>query len=82
METVQNLHGVPKIIVCDKDPVFIGNFWTELFYCLGTQLAHISSYHPRSNEKTNILDKHLEGYLHCFSYDKQTQWVKWFSLAE
>jgi hypothetical protein len=22
METVQNLHGVPKIIVCDKDPIF------------------------------------------------------------
>ena len=46
METVQKLHGTPKIIVSDRDPIFTGNFWTELFSCLGTQLAHSSSYNP------------------------------------
>jgi hypothetical protein len=47
MEKIQKLHGVPNIIVSDKDPIFTGNFWTELFSCLGTQLAHSSSYHPQ-----------------------------------
>jgi len=28
METIQKLHGNPKIIVNDRDPIFIGNFWT------------------------------------------------------
>jgi hypothetical protein len=28
METVQNLHGSPKIIVSDRDPIFTGHFWT------------------------------------------------------
>ena len=28
MEIVQNLHGSPKIIVSDKDPIFTGHFWT------------------------------------------------------
>ena len=42
METIQKLHGNPKIIVSDKDPIFTGNFWTKLFSCLGTQLAHSS----------------------------------------
>ena len=46
METIQKLHGNPKIIVSERDPIFTGNFWTELFSCLGTQLAHSSSYHP------------------------------------
>jgi hypothetical protein len=45
MEIVQKLHGSPKIIVSDRDPIFTGHFWTELFSCLGTQLAHSSSYH-------------------------------------
>ena len=43
METIQNLHGNPKVIVCDRDPIFTGNFWTGLFSCLCTQLSHSSS---------------------------------------
>jgi len=50
--------------------------------CLGTQLARRSSYRPQSDGKTEIVNKCLEGYLHCFVSDKQTQWVKWFPLAE
>ena len=52
METIQKLHGNLKIIVSDIDPIFTGNFWTELISCLGTQLAHSSSYHPQSDGKT------------------------------
>ena len=28
MEKVQKLHGTPKIIVSNRDPIFTGNFWT------------------------------------------------------
>jgi hypothetical protein len=49
MEIVQKLNGSPKIIVSDRDPIFTGEFWTKLFSCLGTQLAHSSSYHPQSD---------------------------------
>jgi hypothetical protein len=55
METVQKLHGSPKIIVSDRDPIFTGHFWTELFSCLGTQLAHSSSYHPQYDGQTEIV---------------------------
>jgi hypothetical protein len=82
METVQNIHGSPKIIVSDKDPIFTGHFWTELFSFLGTQLAHSSSYHPQSNGQTEIANKCLEGYLHFFVSNKQTQWFKWLPLEE
>jgi hypothetical protein len=82
METVQKLHGSPKIIVSDRDPIFTGHFWTELFSCLGTQLAHSSSYHPQSDGQTEIVNKCLEGYLRFFVSDKQTQWFKWLPLTE
>ena len=64
METIQNIHGNPKFIVSDRDPIFTGNFWTKLFSCLGTQIAHSSSYHPQSDGKNEIVKKCLEGY-HC-----------------
>ena len=51
-DIVHKPHGNPKIIVSDRGPIFIGKFWTELFSCLGTQLAHSSTYHPQSNGKT------------------------------
>ena len=49
---------------------------------MGTQLAHSSSYHPQYDGQTEIVKKTMEGYLHCFVSDKQTQWFKWLPLAE
>ena len=70
METIQKLHGNPKIIVSDRDPIFTGNFWTKLFSCLGTQLAHSSSYHPQSNGRIEIVNKCFKGYIRFFVSDK------------
>ena len=28
IDTIQKLHGNPRVIVSDKDPIFTGNFWT------------------------------------------------------
>jgi hypothetical protein len=28
METIQKIHGIPKIIVSERDPIFTGHFWT------------------------------------------------------
>ena len=49
METVQKLDGNPNIIVSNIDLIFTGIFWMKLFSCLGTNLAHSSSYNPQSD---------------------------------
>ena len=43
---VVKLHGIPMSIVSDRDPIFMSNFWRELFKAQGTQLKMSSSYHP------------------------------------
>ena len=82
MEIVQNLHGNLNIIVSDKDLIFIGIFCMKLFSCLGTQLAHNSSYHPQYDGKIEIVNKCSEEYICCFVFDKQTQWIKWLPITE
>lgn len=46
---VFKLHGLPKIIVLDQDPIFTSSFWQQLFLWQGTQLALTSTYHPQTN---------------------------------
>ena len=35
-KVIQKLHGIPKVVVSDRDPKFISNFWMGLFKTLGT----------------------------------------------
>ncbi|MBW0579007.1 hypothetical protein O181_118722 [Austropuccinia psidii MF-1] len=41
--------GVPRIIISDRDPKFVSEFWTNLYYMLGTKLAFSTSYHPQTD---------------------------------
>jgi hypothetical protein len=49
---ISRLHGVPKVIVSDRDPKFTSNFWKGLFKGFRTNLNFNKSYHPKSDGKT------------------------------
>jgi hypothetical protein len=44
---------------------------------------HLSTtYHPRTDGHTEVVNKCLETYLRCFASEKQNQWAQWLPLAE
>ena len=45
LKDIFRLHGVPKVIISDRDVKFTENFWKDLFKGLGTQLNFIIAYH-------------------------------------
>lgn len=67
---IYKLHGAPKIIVSDKDRIFVSQFWRSLFKHLRTTLAFSSSYHHKTDGQTKVLNRCLETYLRYFVSDE------------
>lgn len=58
LDIVYRHHGLPSLVVSDRDPRFTATFWQELFLLLGTRLK-MSPHRPlrrmaRLNERTEL----------------------------
>jgi len=76
MLNIVKLHGMPKSIVFDRDKVFMSQFWQHLFTAQGTTLAMSSAYHPQSDGQSEVLNKCLEMYIRCFTFQNPKSWFK------
>jgi hypothetical protein len=47
MKEIFRLHGIPKMVISDRDVKFTSKFWKELFAGLDTNLNFITRYHPQ-----------------------------------
>lgn len=79
---VVRLHGVPRTIVSDRDPVFTSRFWRDLARLQGTELKLSSAYHPQTDGQTERVNRCVEQYLRCYAGDHPRQWLKYLPWAE
>ena len=79
---VSRLHGLPDVIVSDRDKLFTSLFWQELFRLLGTRLNLSSAYQPQKNGQSERVNQCVETYLRCMSSDRPQKWKSWLPMAE
>jgi len=82
MEHVYKLHGLPTSIISDRDRVFTGKLWKELFALAGVTLRISSACHPQTDAQIERVNQCLETYLHCFVHACPSKWSTWLSLSE
>ena len=81
LEGVVKLHGLPKSIISDRDPIFISHFWREFFKMSGTKLYMISASHPQTDDQSEVVNKCVEQYLHCFVSQQPQKWSSFLPWA-
>jgi hypothetical protein len=69
VSNIVRLHGVPRKIISDRGSMFIGRFWTSFQEDLGTQLKFSTTYHPKIDAKTKIINHILEHMLCMYVMD-------------
>ncbi len=82
VDHVFRLHGLPEVIISDRDPRFISRFWKNLFSLLGTDLRFSTAFHPQTDGQSERMIQTMENFLRPYVERQPHQWSKQLSLAE
>ena len=82
MKEIARLHGIPKIIVSDRDPKFTSKFWKGLFNGFGTNLKFSIAYHLESDGQTERENQVIEDMLRMYVMDKPSKWEDYLHLVD
>ena len=82
IDNIFKLRGLPRKIISDRDPRFIGEFWSNLHKALGVKLAMSSANHAQTDGQTERTNKTLEQILRSFINQTHTNWDYLLPLAE
>ncbi|XP_071681819.1 uncharacterized protein [Lolium perenne] len=67
---IVRLHGFPSSIVSDRDPVFTGHVWRDLFGLAGVKLRMSTAFHPQTDGQSEVINKIIAMYLRCLTGDR------------
>ena len=62
-QEIVRLHGMPTIIVLDRDAKFFRHFWCTLWNKLGTKLLFSTTCHPQTDGQTKVVNRTLSTML-------------------
>ena len=82
LENIWKLHGLPRSIISDRDPVFTSKFCAELMGRLDVRLRKSTAFHPQTDGQTERVNQSLEQYLRQYCNYEQDNWYDLLPLTE
>ncbi|GJT15640.1 putative reverse transcriptase domain-containing protein [Tanacetum coccineum] len=82
LKEVVTRHGMPILIICDRNPRFVSNFWRSLQKALGTSLDMSTAYHPQTDGQSERTIQTLEDILRACVIDFGNGWVNHLPLVK
>jgi hypothetical protein len=73
---------VPRKIISDRDPQFMGKFMQELYKQLRIKQNISSTYHPQTDGQSERTNQWLEQYLCVYGNFQQDNWASLLPLAQ
>ena len=82
VKEVIRLHGVPKALVSDRDPLFTADFWASLWQLLGTKLNMSTARRPQTDGLSERSNETMQQLLRCYACETDDQWVDALPMVE
>ena len=82
VDAVVRVHGLPKVIVSDRDTRFTSHFWREVHRVMGTTLAMSSDFHPQTDGQTERANWSIEEMFRAYVGKRQNDWDERLGMVE
>ena len=80
MEKWFNVHGMPKLVICDNGSGFKSKTMKAVMDLLGIKIHYVSPYHPESNGACERLNGTIVNMLASYTNnDNQARWTRFIS---
>jgi transposase InsO family protein len=66
LQGVYRSHGLPRVLISDRDPKFVSAFWQTLWRRLGTRLNMSSCRHPETDGLAERVNSTFQQLLRCY----------------
>ena len=81
-DEVVRLHGLPKIIVFDRDIKFTNYFWKILWHEMGTRLQLSTVFYSQTDGQTKLVNRSSGNLLRCLVGENLRTWDLVLPIAE
>ena len=69
IDNIVRLHGIPKEIFLDRDPLFTSHSWSAFQKALGAEIKLSTAYHPQTDGQSEHTIQVLEDLLRACILD-------------